>query len=60
MIIMQAVMSMCAILRIFGRLAKPRVQQACMKMVVSVLLDTHHTRRKFASEAANPFPHKAK
>ena len=47
---------MRAILRIFGRLARPRVQQACVQMVVSVLLNTHHTCREFASEAANSFP----
>ena len=47
---------MRAILRIFGRLARPRVQQACVQLVVSVLLGTHHTRREFASEAANSFP----
>ena len=49
-------MGMRAILRIFGRLARPRVQQACVQLVVSVLLGTHHTRREFASEAANSFP----
>ena len=27
-----------------------------MQMVVFVLLGTHHTRREFASEAANSFP----
>ena len=47
---------MRAILRIFGRLARPRVQQACVQLVVSVLLGTHHTRREFASEAANSLP----
>jgi len=47
---------MRAILKIFGRLARLRVQQACVQMVVSVLLGTHHTRREFASEAANSFP----
>ena len=47
---------MRAILKIFGRLARPRVQQACVQLVVSVLLGTHHTRREFASEAANSFP----
>ena len=46
---------MRAILRIFGRLARPRVQQACVQLVVSVLFGTHHTRREFASEAANSF-----
>ena len=47
---------MLAILRIFGRFARPRVQQAWVQLVVSVLLGTHHMRREFASEAANSFP----
>ena len=47
---------MRAILKIFGRLARPRVQQACVQMVVSVVVGTHHTRCEFASEAANSFP----
>ena len=47
---------MRAILKIFGRLTRPRVQQTCVQLVVSVLLGTHHTFREFASEAANSFP----
>ena len=44
------------ILRISGRLVRLRVQQAWVRLVVSVLLGTQHTCREFASEAANSFP----